>query len=171
MRAGREHHLLRPHAPDALARPLALAGRQVIGAPLVDRQVVVVVIAEHGAARQQPHVGHRAQLGDDVRDPRHGLPPPIEPRTPTRGDAAMSRSAQQPAAEFALLVGEDHARTRLPAANAAASPAGPPPDDQHVAVGVHLVVAVGIGLLRRAAEAGRLADVVLVASSTSAAAT
>ena len=133
------------------------------GAALGDRQEVVVVVAEHGAARQEPHLGHRLQLGDGLRHPRHGrraVDRAVGRRI--RGDGGDVAVREQAAAELALLVGENDARAGLARRPRRGESGRAPAHDQHVAVGVHLVVMVGVRLGRASAEAGRLADEVLV---------
>ena len=61
-RAGRQHDLLRAHLPHPLARPVGRFLAQVVGAALQQVDPVVVVIAEHDRARQDPHLGMLAQL-------------------------------------------------------------------------------------------------------------
>ena len=67
------------------------------------------------------------------------------------------RSAQQPAAEPEILVGEDHARARAPGRERRHQPGGTRADHQHVAMGEGLLVVVRIGLrpLARPSPAAR----------------
>ena len=78
-----------------------------------------------------------------------GLAPPIEPSDARiRGDGRDVALRQEAAAEFALLVGENHARARVAGGQRRGESRRAAADDQHVAVGVHPVVAVGIRLGR-----------------------
>jgi len=150
--AGGEHDLLGTHLPQALTRPLRRrARRQVIGDLLQYGEIVVVVVAGDRAAREQTHVIHSGELGDGRRHPLVRGPLVDDLPAPEKG-----------AAELALLVGEDYPRARAPRGESGGETRGTAADDQHVAVRVHLVVEVRITLLRRDAEACRLADEVLV---------
>ena len=152
-RARREHHLLRAHAPDALARPLSIRRRQMIGEALGDRQEVVVVIAEHGAARHQAHVAHRREARGGPCDPRHRIAAADRPfGGGVGGNGGHLALRQEAAAELVLLVGEDHARACAAGGPRRGEARGAAAHDQHVAMGVHPVVAIGIGLGGRRAE-------------------
>ena len=123
----------------------------MVGHPLGHHDHVVILISESRGARQQRHLSGLRELGE-----RRGHPfvrPPV-----VDGLA----SPQKLAAHLGLLVGDDHpgagARRRLRRGEAR----GPGPDDQHVAMGIAALVAVGVRLEGRAAEAGGAADDVLV---------
>ena len=120
--------------------------------PLHQADHVVVVVAEGDGARQQGHVRHRAQLGERVGDP-------LGRRLAVDRRLAIG---EQRAADLLLLVHQDHARASAAGGERGGQASGAGADDQHVAVGVELVVAVGIGLGRALAEAGHAADEVLV---------
>ena len=148
-----QYHLPDPHAPEPLPRARG-SFAQVAPLPsttLRNRQEVMVVVAEHGAAGQQRAVGATAQFGHDAGGPL---------RSRLAIDAVGA--SQQAAAELVLFVGENYAcagpRRRQRRHQAGRSAAG----HQHVAVGIHVFVGVGIGLPRRSAEAGRCADQALV---------
>src|SRR6185312_498189 len=68
--AGGENDLLRTNPPDALARSIAVGGRQMIAQPLVDRNEVVIVIAEYRAATEQANFAQRHQFRRDLFHPR-----------------------------------------------------------------------------------------------------
>ena len=73
VRAGRQHDLFGADLPQALTRDLGRrAARQVVGAALRHDQVVVVVVAGDGGARQQANFGEALQLLDRVADPVGG---------------------------------------------------------------------------------------------------
>ena len=91
------------------------------------------------------------QLGHGVRDPLGG-------GLAVEGLAGV----QQAAAELFLLVGENHPRAAASGGEGGGQAGRAGADHQHVAVVVHPVVAVRIDLGRRAAQAGGLADVLLV---------
>ena len=144
-RAGRRQHLPRAHPPQPVAWP-ALPRRA-----LVHQGVAVVEHARQRRPRPQDDVRHGAQAGHGALDPLLGGP-------------AVDRRAvhRRPPAPMRRLLREDHARPgpardqgRPEARDAAAR-------DQQVRVGVDLLVAVGVGLGRRATEAGGAADQRLV---------
>ena len=119
----------------------------MVGDPLDGGQVVVIVVTDHGRARQQPDIVPVLQFFSDGRRP-------VRARRIVDALAA----AQQAAAKGRLLVGQDDPRAGgrcRPRGGEAGRTAA---DDQHVAMGVHLVVAVGVGLLGRAAHAGGMPD-------------
>ena len=100
--AGRQHDLLRPHPPQALARLVGRRQRQVVGDALEQGQIVVVEIAEGGGAAQDGDLGQRLELG-------HGsLQPGIVGAPVEVGERAAL--AQQRAAELGLALGQDHPR-------------------------------------------------------------
>ncbi|MNF69496.1 hypothetical protein D3C84_513820 [compost metagenome] len=150
--AGGQHHTLGTHAMHALAYlPHGRDFAEVIGEALVDGEEVVVVVAVDRGARQQGDFRHLLQFGD-------GLGRPVAGRLAVEGFAG----AQQAAAELFLLVGEDYPRTATPGGQCGGQTGGAAADHQHVAVLVHVVVAVRVVFLGRTAEAGGLADVLLV---------
>ena len=146
--AGGQHHLLGADAPQALARQVPGAARaQMVGDALQRRQEIVVVVAEDRGARQTPHLVHGVQLGGGLGGPVHG-----------RGAVDLVIAGQQGAAQLVLLVGQDDPRARTPGGQRRRQPGRPAADHQHVAVDVHLVIAVGVGAVRGAAQAGGAAD-------------
>ncbi|GJE72684.1 hypothetical protein CHKEEEPN_4243 [Methylorubrum podarium] len=152
--AAGEHHLARPHLPQALAGRLARGRRQVVGDPLGHRDVVVVVVAEGRGAGEQDHVLAAVEFGQRLGEP-------------VRRRASVDlrrRVVQERAAGLRALVGEDDplAGARRGEGGGETRRAGA--DDEHVAMGVAVGVAVGIGLGRRLAEAGGGADERLVDS-------
>jgi hypothetical protein len=124
----------------------------MVGEALGDREKVVVVVAIDRGAGKQAHLGHRPEL-------RHG------PLDPCRGRGTVDRLAgsQQAAAEGACLLGQDHPCPRAPGGKRRREPGRAAAHHQHVAVGVELVVDVGVRSARRLAQARGLADPVLVA--------
>jgi hypothetical protein len=147
-----QNHLARPHAPHTLAHRPALRQRQVIGEALRDREEVAVVVAEDGAAREEPHVGHRGELHERLLQPLR------------RRDAVehAMRVAEQRAAQLGLLVRHDHALARAAGLERGLQAGTPATGHQHVAPGIVLRVSIGVGEVRCAAESRRLADEVLV---------
>ena len=91
--------------------------------PLRHRDLAVVVQPERGRAGQDPRLRVACRLRG--RAPR-STPSPGRPSSRTSG-IEPERSA-----ELASVVDQEHARAGGPAATAAASPAGPPPDHQHI---------------------------------------
>ena len=150
--AGREHDLASAHAPEALPGQALGRGGQVIGHPLQQAQIVVVVIAEGRGAAEHRHVGQGAQLGLDLCDPALAV------RDLSRHPAL----AEQPAAELGLRLGQDHPGSRTSGRECCHEAGGPGADHQHVAVGVPMQVVVGIRMGGCRAEAGGAADAGLV---------
>ena len=140
-RPGRQHDLPGTHAMQTLSQ-LGSRGRQpMVGATLQHRQEVVVVEADDGASRQHGDVFEGTQFA-------HGVGHPFR----SRATVDSQRRAQQTAAKRILFVGDDdpcagpgrHQRRR--------QPGWPRADDHHVAMPVHLVVAIGIRSLRHRPE-------------------
>ena len=151
-RAGGQHDLARPDLPQALAGQMRVgARRQVIAHALEQAEVVVVVVAEGGGAREH------AQLRAGLELRRH----PGQPGCAR----VIERLGQKRAAELGLLVGEDHARAAAAGGERRHEPGRPGADHQHVAVRVHVLVAIGIGLARRPPQPRRAADHALVDAS------
>ncbi|MCY1174034.1 hypothetical protein D9M73_142200 [compost metagenome] len=150
--AGRQHHTLGTNPVNALTH---LANRcavaEVIGQALVNGQEVVVVIAIDGGARQQQHVRGVLQFVDDTGDP-------LGRRLAVEAFAGV----EQAAAELFLFVSQNHTGTAARSRQCSRQAGRASADDQHVTVLVHVVVGVRIVLGRRAAQAGSLADVLLV---------
>ena len=71
----------------------------MVGDPLGDAQVVVVVVAEHGGARQQRHVVHASEILERRGDPLDG-----------RLAVDLGACVQQRAAELLLVVSQYDAR-------------------------------------------------------------
>ena len=152
VRTGGQHDLARVHLPQAFARTAAPAHREMIGQALRHRQLVVVVVAEHGAARQQRDPGRARQLCHRARQPlprRHAV------------DRLHARSMQA-AAQAGPLVGQHHAPTAPRRRKCRRQPRRPASDHQHVAVGVKPLVNVGIGCRRGAAQTRSAPDPPLV---------
>ncbi|MCY1219644.1 hypothetical protein D9M72_316270 [compost metagenome] len=150
--AGGQHHAL---GTDAMHAVTGLAmGRdfaQMVGQALVDGEEVVIVIAVHRGARQQGHFRQFFQLGDDLGHP-------LGSGLAVQGLAGI----QQAAAELFLLVGEDHAGAATAGGQGSGETGRAGADHQYVAVLVHVVVDVRVDFLGRTAEAGSLANVLLV---------
>lgn len=109
------------------------------------------MVAVHRGARQQGHLRQAGQLGQGLGDPLGG-------GLAVEGFAGV----QQAAAELFLLVGEDHAGAATTGRQGGSQAGGAGTDHQHVAVLVEVVVDVRVHLGGRAAQAGGLADVLLV---------
>ena len=132
VRAGRQHHLPRPHVPQPLARD---AGRRlaglVVGAALGEHDVSGVVGADRGGAQQHPRLG-----GD--RQPRA--------RRPHR--AAV---AGRPRPQLRRRLGEHHPRAGRARGVGGGEPGRAAADHEHVAVRVHAVVRRAVAPAERAA--------------------
>ena len=150
--AGRQYHAFGAYTVHTVAY-LADRGAvaEVVGEALVNGQEVVVVVAVDRGAWQQGHFRQAFQLFD------HGVDP-VGGRLAVEGFAAV----EQAAAKLFLLVSQDHtgAAARSSQCSGQASRAGA--DDQHVAVLVHVVVAVRVVLQRCTAKACRFTDVLFV---------
>ena len=110
VRSRREHHALRAEVPQAPLPPRVALDRA---------EEVVVVVAEHGGARERRDASHLLQRA---------------------------------------FVAQDDARAALRRLDRRRAPGAAAAHHQHVAVPVHLVVAVGIGLRRRGADARHAPD-------------
>src|SRR5262245_66520254 len=64
----------------------------------------------------------------------------------------MTRIEEQPAAQFEVLLCKNNARTGLPCGAGCRQPGGAGPYHQHVAMGVRLLVGIGIGFGSGAAQ-------------------
>ena len=150
--AGSQHHAL---GADAVYAVAYLADRgavaEVVGEALVDGKEVMVVVAVDRGTWQQGHFRQAFQLF------HHGADP-IGSRLAVEGFAGV----EQAAAELFLLVSQDHAGTAAGCGQCSGQAGRASADDQHVAVLVHVVVAVRVVLQRRAAKARGFADVLLV---------
>ena len=111
--------------------------------------MVVVGVAER--ARQDAHFGQPLQLGAHARDP-------VERRLPVDARVLLR---QQPAAEREVHLRQHHARAAACRRQGRREPGRAAAHHQHVAVREGLVVAVGIALGRRLAEARGAADELL----------
>ncbi len=149
---GRQHYALGPHAVYAMTHLThRRAVAEVVGQALVDGQEVVVVVTVDRGAWQQGHFRQAFQFFD------HGVDP-VAGRLAVEGFAGV----EQAAAELFLLIGEDHAGAAAGCSQRRGQTGRAGADDQHVAVLVHVVVAVRIVLQRRTAKACGFADVLLV---------
>ena len=146
-----QHHLLGADPPEPLTRAAGRFRGQVIRPSLQGQQEVVLVVACHGGPGQDLDLRQRSQLFHHSVDP--------SPAGKTLDPAA---APEQSASRFVPFVHEDHAgagASRLQGRGQAGR-AGSRHED--VAVGVHVVVVVGIGAGGDHAETGGLADLMLV---------
>ena len=146
-----QHYLAGAYHPQALARLEGQGLGQVVGHVLGDGQPVVVVITEYRGAAHQGNVGHGGQLGH-----RHRRP------FPCRGAIDGPGLSRQRAAEFGAVVGYDDPRTGTARGNGRRQSRRPAANDQNVAMGEAVFVAVGVGLAGRHAHAGQFSQHVLV---------
>ena len=138
-------------APAALARQMRRRLRQMVGDPL-DRAVnAVVVEAEHGGARHDPHLRQAFELGQRRGEPFEGR---------LAADLALFR--QKPATEPEILVAKDDAGAAAPGRQCGGKAGRPAADHQQVAEGEGLLVMVRVFRASRTAEAGGAADQRLV---------
>ena len=141
VRARRQHDLGGAHLPQTLARQVGVRLRQMVGHPLHQADVVVIVVAEGRRARQQGDVVARAESGKRVGEPRPGR----------FAVDAGGRLVQQSAAHLGLLVGKNDPLAAFRRRQRRSETGRAGADDQHIAVRVRVLIAVGIG------RGGRLA--------------
>ena len=98
-RAGGEHHLLRPHLPQPLARQARIGIGEVIGQPLDQPEEIVREIAESGRADELADAAPVQGLG---RFPDPALADLVV-------DGGVAAVEERPA-KLRLLVAEDHAK-------------------------------------------------------------
>ncbi len=151
-----QHHARGPHPMQARARLTPslhsrCAVAQVLAAPLVQGDKVVVVIAVGGSAHQQRHLGVSGKLLEHLLDPlrRRTI---IQQRLPI----------QQRAAKALLLVAQDHPGAAARGGQGRRQPRRPCPDHQHLAVAIDVVVDVRVALQWTAPQPRALADIALV---------
>ena len=150
--ASGQHHTCGAYAVHTLAHhPHWRDFTEVIGQALVNGEEVMVVVTVDRGTRQQGHFRHARQLGNHLRGPVGG-------RFAVEGFAG----AEQTAAELFLLIGENHPCTAARSRQGCGQTRRAGADYQHVAVLVHVVVAVRVHGGRRAAKTCGLADVFLV---------
>ncbi len=125
MAACRQHHLLRADLPQALARQIGGRVFQVIGDALGEGDVVMVVVAEGGGAREERDVAARGEQGDRLSE----LAP--------RGSAADLRGlvVEERAAHLGLLIGEDDAPAGVGGGERRREARRPGSHHQHIAMG------------------------------------
>ena len=142
VRAGGQHHPPGPDMPEALPDPPRL-GRGAVAAPLQQRHEILVVVAEGGCAAQH----RRIQPGQYPLDPSLRI-------LAADGFGHVEKGA----ARCRTLVGKDDARTRQGGGLRRGQTGRAGPDHQHVAMGVAMVVDVGIGLPGGAAKSRHAPD-------------
>jgi hypothetical protein len=151
VRTGCQHYASGADFPQQLACAFTRRHRQMVSQSLYHRDEVVILVAECGAARQHLHVGHRSERRFDLLDPLHAL---------AAVDFGLAR--QQAAAQFALVVDQNHARAGCARGVRGRQAARTAADHQYVAVAEAFVVAVCIARVRRGAEARRRANFLFV---------
>ena len=123
-----------------------VGARQMI-ADALDGAIAIVIKSEHRGARHQTDIGQALQLGQ------------ASGHEVQRGEPSMAVfSTEQPSAETKILFGEDDASARAASGQRRHQPRRAGADHQHVATGLHLLVMIGIGKLRRATKTRGLAD-------------
>ena len=127
---------------------------QMVGHAFRQPQPVMIVIAEGGGPPQQGDILHRGQLG-------HGLFHPVGGRAAADADAVLA-FREQPAAHLRLFVGEDDPRPGPACRQCGCKASGTATGDQHVAMGVAVLVCIRVRPVRRAAKAGHAADRALI---------
>ena len=147
-RPRREHDLARPHLPQPLPWEVRVGRGLMVRDALDEPDVVVRVVAERGRARQQRHPLVGREFGQRLGDPDAG-------RASRDGGRGIG---EQRAAHLCLLVAEDDAAARFGGGECGGEPGWPRADHQHVAMGMALQVAVGVGRGRHSPETGGAPD-------------
>ena len=109
------------------------------------------VVAERRTSREKADLVHGAQLRQRRLQP---VPCPLGPDSPAAG--------QQASAELLLLVDQDDSRSGAARLQSGRDAGRARSDYEHVAVGVHLVVPVRVGLRRRDTQTAGLSELTLV---------
>jgi hypothetical protein len=150
VRAGGEDDLAGAHLPEPLAGQIVRrAGpAEMVGDALHQGDVVVIVVAEGGGARQDDDGLEPVELGQRLGEPF------LSRLTIDLGRYVV----QERAARLGLLVGEHHPLAGARGGERRGEAGGAGADDQHVAMGMAMCVAVRVRVLRRDAEAGGGAD-------------
>ncbi len=139
--AGGQDDATRADAPDALAGDvLGGVGTEVVGTAFDGEEVVVVVVAEDGGTAQDAHLGGGVELPGDAAHP-----------------VEVFGRAQEAAAQFRLVVGEDDTGSAAGGGGRRGEAGRSRADDQQVAVGVYGVVAGGVRFGGEASLAGEAA--------------
>ncbi len=147
-RAGRQHHLARPHLPQAFARQVGIGDEVGFGEALVERDKILRVIAERLGARHQSDVWRGAQRGERFRKPSSRALPL---------DLGLGLGEQR-AAERGIFVADDHPRVAFARGQRRGETRWAPANDQHVAMVERARIAIRIGLARGSAEARGATD-------------
>lgn len=137
-----QHDPRGPHPMQARARlatPIdpGSAVPQVLAAPFVQGDKVVVVVAVGGGARKQRHLRVGGKLLEHLFDP-------LQRRTIVQ----QFLPVQQRATKALLLVAQDHPGAAARGGQGGSQSRWPSPDDQHLAVAMDVVVDVGVALQR-----------------------
>ena len=145
--AGGEDDALRPHLPQPFARQALRVG-EMLGDALGEANEILRVVAESGRARQDGDIVH----GREFRDA--GLRP---------GPAVLAvdggtRLVAHGAAEIGLLVAQDDTDAGFGRGKRRRDASGAAAEHQHLAMRVARRVVIGVGKIRRNAEARRRAD-------------
>ena len=148
--AGGDDHVAGAHLPQTFSRGVGVRVGEVVGDAFHQGDQIVRIPAERGGARQQGHGGRKG--GNGLRHPGSGGP---------LIDGGVG-FGQQGAAEFRLLVAQNHTRSGGHRPQRGGEAGGTGADHQHVAMGVLVQIAVGIGLRRRSAQASGGADCGLI---------
>ena len=149
--AGGQHHLFGPDPPEPLTGPAALTRRKVVRPALQGQEEVMFVIARRGGPGQHLDLRQRSQLLDRQTGP-----------LPT-GNLLDPRAApEQRASRLRPFVHENHAGPGASRFQGGGQASGAGSRDENVAVGVHVVIVVRVGVRGDHAESGRFADMMLV---------
>ena len=131
-----QHHLLGPYPPEPLSWGIPRLF-EVIGTALGQRQVIVVLVAKDGGARQELYLGHGSQTTQGILGPsgrRHAV--------------HLSIAGQQPAARLRLLISQDDPGAGGSGRQGSAEPRYAPSHNQYVAKRIAFFIMVGVCLTR-----------------------
>ncbi len=147
-RALGEHDLAGADLPQPLARRALRRGGEVVGDLLAEAEQVLVVVADRRGARHQGDVRQPAELGQ-------GGGQPVPGRLAVDDHGGLG---EEGAAGFGILVRQHDGGTGAAGGERGGEAGRAGADDQDVGMGEAGGVAVGVGLGRRGAEAGGVAD-------------
>ncbi len=131
-----QHNLFRADFPEALTGDAIIRlWSQMVGHPLQRSQIVVIVIARHGCARQDGHLFQARQF-------RQGFCNPVQGRL----SVDQGIVAEQRAAHFLLFVGQDDTGTGATCCQSRSNPGGAAPNHKHITESEFLGIGIRVSL-------------------------
>jgi hypothetical protein len=148
--AGGEHDRLGANLPQPLSWLMRRDRGEMICDPLDNADQIAVVIAETRCPPKQHDVGPRRKIAYGCDDP-------------VRGRSAVDRrTVDRAATPPGIFVADDHAGAGMRCGPRGSQARHAPADDEHVAMGILMLVVSRIGFARCAAHARGAADGVFV---------